>query len=416
MMDVSQRVCRHVFWICEGLCQSVVDSQIIEYIAHFQERGLIFDLLCTCDGREYFETQERSKRKMKVLRQRLKGRVICIPVPWKAFAAGAVLGAGLFGLLYWRQLLHKNHRLIIHARGDQAAFMASLVKRCFGDRIFITWDVRGDTAHETRFLIEQGVLAKSTLRCLPVMRRRYETIGLRANCVNFVSSPLEKEFRRNIRGNARTVITPCCGNGERFFFDQETRVRMRDKLGLKSALVLIFSGKLGLWHYSEEISGFVSRIAVQCSALHFLLLTQDIDAAKGLIARHHLTERTTILSVPHDQVASYICAADFGLLLRAEHPLNKVAAPTKFAEYVMCGLPVLISPGIGEYSDFVRSNDAGLVIDWSEESSAQTVGRFLRFAQSWTVEERVRLERLGGVMFSLTERLETLVNIYKSEQ
>jgi len=42
-------------------------------------------------------------------------------------------------------------------------------------------------------------------------------------------------------------------------------------------------------------------------------------------------------------VPKFLQAADMGILLRKKDPLNEVAAPTKFAEYMMTGLPTLIS-------------------------------------------------------------------------
>ena len=58
-----------------------------------------------------------------------------------------------------------------------------------------------------------------------------------------------------------------------------------------------------------------------------------------------------------------LSAADFGLLLRENNIVNNVASPTKFAEYLMAGLPVIISNGIGDFSYFVRFKNVGICID-----------------------------------------------------
>jgi len=55
--------------------------------------------------------------------------------------------------------------------------------------------------------------------------------------------------------------------------------------------------------------------------------------------------------------------ADYGFLLRERSLANAVAAPTKFAEYLAAGLKVLISPGVGDYSDLVEKHALGHVID-----------------------------------------------------
>jgi hypothetical protein len=51
-------------------------------------------------------------------------------------------------------------------------------------------------------------------------------------------------------------------------------------------------------------------------------------------------------------------------MIREDTITNRVASPTKFAEYLAAGLPVLISAHIGDFSTTVRANDLGLV--WNE--------------------------------------------------
>jgi glycosyltransferase involved in cell wall biosynthesis len=52
---------------------------------------------------------------------------------------------------------------------------------------------------------------------------------------------------------------------------------------------------------------------------------------------------------------------DLGLLLRDAHPVNRVASPVKFAEYLACGVPVLISPGVGDCPRIVERERVGFV-------------------------------------------------------
>jgi hypothetical protein len=43
--------------------------------------------------------------------------------------------------------------------------------------------------------------------------------------------------------------------------------------------------------------------------------------------------------------------------------MNNVASPTKFAEYMLAGLPTIISPGVGDYTEFVTEKKLGFVVD-----------------------------------------------------
>ena len=54
--------------------------------------------------------------------------------------------------------------------------------------------------------------------------------------------------------------------------------------------------------------------------------------------------------------------ADYGILLREQSVTNLVASPTKFAEYLALGLPVLISENLGDYSEFVQHHNCGSIV------------------------------------------------------
>ena len=66
--------------------------------------------------------------------------------------------------------------------------------------------------------------------------------------------------------------------------------------------------------------------------------------------------------VPHSEVFEVLAACDHGLLLREPTVTNRVAAPTKFAEYLAAGRDVLISPGLGDYTAFVEHEECGQVV------------------------------------------------------
>jgi glycosyltransferase involved in cell wall biosynthesis len=105
-------------------------------------------------------------------------------------------------------------------------------------------------------------------------------------------------------------------------------------------------------------------------AVFFLILTPDVDAASDLARRLLVEGRYRIRSASHAEVPGFLRASDLGILLRAPDPLNEVACPTKFAEYVMTGLPVLISAGIGDCSGFVATNRAGAVLAAPDPAAA----------------------------------------------
>jgi glycosyltransferase involved in cell wall biosynthesis len=70
-----------------------------------------------------------------------------------------------------------------------------------------------------------------------------------------------------------------------------------------------------------------------------------------------------ILSLSHEEVLETLPLADVGFLLRGDLVVNRVASPTKFAEYCICGVPVLVTRYVGDYSVVVEAEHLGLCLD-----------------------------------------------------
>lgn len=68
-------------------------------------------------------------------------------------------------------------------------------------------------------------------------------------------------------------------------------------------------------------------------------------------------------SVNHEAVPSYLSAADVGLCFVHQAPSRLYCSPIKVGEYLACGLPVLITKGIGEDSDWIAKHGTGAVTD-----------------------------------------------------
>ena len=87
----------------------------------------------------------------------------------------------------------------------------------------------------------------------------------------------------------------------------------------------------------------------------------------------------TVVSVPHAEVQNYLLAGDVGLLLRRPSPINSVASPMKFAEYLACGAPVLASAGIGDVNGMISTYGVGRVLAAPEEAG-RALGNLIKFS------------------------------------
>ena len=144
---------------------------------------------------------------------------------------------------------------------------------------------------------------------------------------------------------------------------------------------------------------------------HFLVLTPDLSQAEEMARRLLPEGRCTIRAAAHAEVPRYLRASDLGLLLRAPDPINVVACPTKFAEFAMSGLPVLISDGIGDCSTFVAERKAGVVL--AEPAPAAAVAGVAALRAEDGAARRARIAEAGRAQFSRQRHASALAEIYR---
>jgi glycosyltransferase involved in cell wall biosynthesis len=163
---------------------------------------------------------------------------------------------------------------------------------------------------------------------------------------------------------SRITVAPNGTDTSLFRPDPEARAAIRSQLGLSSeTLVLAFCGAVLPWQCVPESVELFRRFLHLRGNAHLLMITPHLDHAHTLAGELVDQGLCSLVSVPHRDVAQYLAAADLGLLLRRPTPRNAVASPTKFAEYMACGLPTAIGPGVGDYTDLVSSRRLGVVVE-----------------------------------------------------
>lgn len=158
----------------------------------------------------------------------------------------------------------------------------------------------------------------------------------------------------------RHVVIPCTLGGEPMNVGNPASQAFRRSLGwAEEDLVLVYSGGTGGWQSLDLLA----------KVLDGILLTEPSARALFLSGRDgyvdHLEQRfpgrVAQRWLPHEQVHGALKACDIGLLVRTRSVTNEVASPTKFAEYLYAGLPVLISEHIGDLTGLVRDRELGWV-------------------------------------------------------
>ncbi len=251
-----------------------------------------------------------------------------------------------------------------------------LLKRMFPKRIIFYYDARGAAAEENRYKAFKD--HNYTLKKFEIIADthflEFKTLEA-ADRVFVVSRALRQYFYDTYYlDEGKCVIYPCLSDPDKFYYDPDLGSRVRGELKInKKVKVFVYSGGLGAWHMSEKLFAFFCEILKHESEALLLFLTKDKNAALEEISRFpDINNKFIILSVPNNEVYKYLNAADYGFLFRENSSVNKVASPTKFAEYMLCGLPVILTEGVGDYSEYTIRNNYGVIINEHELKNPAT--------------------------------------------
>jgi len=196
-------------------------------------------------------------------------------------------------------------------------------------------------------------------------------------------SCVSKRLKKYINSQGRKYdirIVPSCLNNKNFYFSQSVRIEVRETYGLlKNHKLLCYSGGLAPWQRITDIIALFEKISMLDSTFRFLFVTPDKWRIKKMLEQSLLkTERYFVESCAQQDVYKYLSAADAGVIMREDIIVNNVSSPIKIGEYLSCGLPVIMTRGIGDFSELIPEAGVGMLLNNSLEDDAIKVVSFLK--------------------------------------
>ena len=146
-----------------------------------------------------------------------------------------------------------------------------------------------------------------------------------------------------------------------FTINSSNRAKIRQDLNIsEEEILMIYCGSLGPQYGLEEMVTLF-RAFRQNQAAKFLILTGNTEFAQAQIK--HQTENIIIKSVNIDNIPGYLNAADIAFAFRQPTYSMQGVAPIKLGEYLLTGLPVIASKGIGDTEDILNHFESCYLYD-----------------------------------------------------
>ena len=359
MMSLEGR--RVLFISYNGMLEPLGQTQVLPYLRELARRGVKFTLLSFEKSKAF---TEEGKLSCAELKRELHEQGI--EWHWLRYHQRPSLPATAYdvleGVRYASRLLRETKFDLVHARAHIPATIALALKRKFG--IKIIFDVRGLMAEE---YVDAQHWPSNGLR-YRVTKATERVIFTETDGVVTLTEriwPIIKEWEGLKGRDVPHAVIPCCVDRSLFKFNREQRERLRAELGLGDRLTLVYSGSLDGWYLTEEMADFFSKIVRKRNDAHLLWLTMGSrDRVRQLMSARGISEdHYSIRAVSPKEMPSYLAAGDIGMSFIKRCFSKLASSPTKNAEYLACGLPIIVNAGIGDSDRLAEETDAAILIE-----------------------------------------------------
>jgi glycosyltransferase involved in cell wall biosynthesis len=289
------------------------------------------------------------------------------------------------------------------------SFIGSMWARRLARRLKVVsiFDVRGVVGLEKQ--LKMGSSMKSRLLSYLELQEARQ-----ADRLSTVSENLKQYLSRET-GRQDTTVIPSCFNENSFHFDPAARKEIRDALNLDHKdILLCYSGGTSVWQRIGDIISLLKRVCsadVRCKAL--ILTTSQDEVTRRLKETQFPSAQAFVRGCSHREVHRYLSAADAGFIMRHDNTVNNVASPVKVGEYLACGLPVILTRGIGDYSDMLPAAGVGMLLDEAGDIADQVI----RFIHRTDFESlRNDAIRFAQSRLTMTSNLDQYRSLYAGKQ
>ena len=392
-------------YICYfGVREPLVQTQVIPYLRELVKGGHEMSLVT------FEPTVPTSPGKTE---EEIKNDLAEQGIDWyrltyhKRFSALATAYDIFQGSLFVRRMIRKKQLDILHGRVHVPTLMGALGRKFSRRKPKLLFDIRGFFPEEytdAGIWPENGLLyrgAKRVERWLLRVSDGFVVLTERARDILF---PGSAPSGRDAAGRPVEVI-PCCVDLTRFnSANGSAREETRGKLGLDGRFVAAYVGAFGGWYLTKETADFFGELKRQRPETFAMILTQSKpEAIESLMRERGFgPDDLLITKVSPIEIPKYLSGADAAVSFIKNCYSKQASSPTKNAEYLACGLPIIANSGIGDTDLHIKSKGIGALIDEFSDtgissaiSALQGLGNINELCRR-TAKELFDLETVGG--------------------
>ncbi len=360
-MNFTSRQNRVLYLTYNGLCQPLGQSQVIPYLVGLSREGHAITVLSF----EHYYEKDFEKEYQKVKAQLDNAGIGWIALKYHKYprffsSVYDIMHGIIKAILFYVQ----EPYYIVHARSYVPGMMALLLKKLL--RTKFIFDMRGMMADE-KVDAEQWTRKSTGYKTAKWAERK---MLINADAIVVLTDKIKTYLQSFAYINAPITTIPTCVDLNRFPQKNEGQCeQIRKEIGISDRIVIVYSGSIGTWYLFDKMVEFYKAIKAYEPKAHFLLLNKtEHDYSQRILNEHGIFPKDyTIKAVSPGDVYKYLWASDVGIFFIKPSFAKQSSSPTKLAEYLACGLPVIGNAGVGDIEEIILGHELGSLVYRFEE-------------------------------------------------
>lgn len=399
-------------YICYfGLREPLVQTQVLPYLRAIRDGGLKVSLLTfEPEPKKNWSVEEVDYERKKLAEEGIDWHFLTYHKRPSAPATAFDILAGAFFVWNMNRRVHFD---VLHARVHVPALMGAIAKKfTYGRKPKLLFDIRGFFPEEYTdggVWKPDGLLYRTAKRVEKWLLNYSDAFVVLTEKAREILFPESGENGFDKFGRPVEVIT-CCVDLERFRVANKTsRDEIRREHDLENRRVITYIGSLGSWYLADEMADFMQSARELDDSVFAMILTQSVPEimSERLTARGFSKSDFMVKRVSHEEIPRYLSGSDLAISFIKACYSKLSSSPTKIAEYLAAGIPIVVNRGVGDVAEVVEKYQVGAVIDdFSSASYKKALANLNDFGDlngkcREAAKEEFDLEEVGGRKYRL---------------
>ncbi len=386
----------HVLYLTRnGLLEPLGKSQVFNYL-----KGLSKDYRITLISYEKKKDFNNKKAMKSANSYCLNYGIRWLPQRFRYFPKNIAPGFSILKSIFIILSVMRQEKIhLIHARSYIPAYVALIIKKFTG--IPFIFDMRALWPEE---LITAGRISRGSFihKIIEKLERSCLTksdgvVSLTNAAVEYLKSKYPNELDKK-----RLIVIPTCVDLELFSPD----IKKNSTKLTHVCIGTLLSG----WFRIEWLSKWMHTASKLDPNSSFQIITKDDEfkVRSKIDPTNQLADRLMINSLPTYKVPNALRANDISVMFFTDGLSKLGSAPTRLAESLSCGLPVIVNEGVGDVAEIVKKNKIGVIVGGSSNQHMENAFKNLQNLLK-DPELQTRCYETAKKYFSLT----TGTNLYR---